>query len=75
MEKDKQKVQKMLDKLVEALRMTSDLYDVVSLEYAADRGLVYALFASGVIKPVDINGGAGASTIVDVISEIGNERP
>lgn len=71
MEEDKQKVQKMLDKLVEALRMTSDLYDVVSLEYAAGRGLVYARFASGVIKPVDINGDAGATTIVDVISEIG----
>lgn len=71
MEKDKQQVQKMLDKLVEALRMTSDLYDVVSLEYAAGRGLVYARFASGVIKPVDINGDAGASTIVDVISGIG----
>lgn len=70
MGEDKQQVQKMLDKLVEALRMTNDLYDVVSLEYAAERGLVYAMYASGVIKAVDVDGQPGSAMILEVVREI-----
>lgn len=70
MGEDRQQVQKMLDKLAETLRMTSDLYDVVSLEYAAGRGLVYAMFASGVIKAVDVDGRPGSAMLLEVIKEI-----
>ena len=70
MGEDKQQVQKMLDKLVEVLRMTSDLYDVVSLEYSAGRGMVYAMYASGVIRIVDVDGRTGSAMILEVVREI-----
>lgn len=62
--------QKILDLLVPVLRETRYLYNVVSLEYDARQELVYAKFASGVTRIVNVSGDSGAEMIRDVIRQI-----
>lgn len=46
--------QRILDLLLPALQETRNLHDLVELEYRADRELVYAKFASGNYKIVNV---------------------
>lgn len=62
--------QKILDKLLPALQETRNLHDLVSLEYCADRELVYAKFASGFQKIANVAMDSGTSMIRDVIKQI-----
>lgn len=62
--------QKILDLLVPVLRETRHLYNVVSLEYDARQELIYAKFASGVTRIVNVAGDSGTEMIRDVIRQI-----
>ena len=62
--------QKILDLLLPALRETRNLYDVVALEFDASQELVYAKFASGHFKVVNVAMDSGTTMIVDVIQQI-----
>lgn len=61
--------QKILDLLLPALQETRNLHDLVELEYRADRRLVYAKFASGNQKIVNVAMDSGTSLIRDVIEQ------
>lgn len=60
--------QRILDLLLPALQETRNLYDLVELEYRADRELVYAKFASGNYKIVNVAMDSGTAMICDVVS-------
>ena len=62
--------QKILDLLVPVLRETRNLYDVVALEFDASQDLVYAKFASGHCKIVNVAMDSGTAMIMDVIRQI-----
>lgn len=62
--------QEILDLLLPALQKTRNLYDLVSLEYNAERELVYAKFANGYAKVVNVAADSGTNMIRDVILQI-----
>ena len=62
--------QEVLDKLLPALQETRNLHDLVELEYRADRELVYAKFASGIYKIVNVAMDSGTAMICDVVHQI-----
>lgn len=62
--------QEVLDKLLPVLQMTEHLHDLMELEYRADRELVYAKFASGNYKIVNVALDSGTAMIADVIKQI-----
>ena len=62
--------QKILDLLLPALQATRNLADLVGLEYREDRELVYAKFASGNQKIVNVAMHSGTVVIRDVIEQI-----
>lgn len=62
--------QKILDLLLPALQATRNLSDLVELEYREDRGLVYAKFAGGNQKIVNVAMDSGTALIRDVIGQI-----
>lgn len=62
--------QRILDLLLPALQETRNLHDLVELEYRGDRGLVYAKFASGNYKIVNVALDSGTAMIADVIKQI-----
>ena len=55
--------QKILDLLLPALQATRNLSDLVELEYREDRELVYAKFASGNQKIVNVAMDSGTALI------------
>ena len=67
MREDKQKI---CDLLLPALQATRNLYDLQELEYSEERELVYAKFASGYQKVVNVACDSGTSMIRDVIGQI-----
>ena len=62
--------QRILDLLLSALQETRNLHDLVELEYRGDRGLVYAKFASGNYKIVNVAMDSGTAMICDVVHQI-----
>ena len=62
--------QRILDLLLPALQETRNLHDLVELKYSADRKLVYAKFASGNYKIVNVALDSGTAMIADVIKQI-----
>lgn len=62
--------QEILDLLLPALQATRNLSDLVNLEYREDRELVYAKFASGNQKIVNVAMDSGTALIRDVIEQI-----
>ena len=62
--------QRILDLLLPALQETRNLHDLVELEYRADRKLVYAKFASGNYKIVNVAMDSGTAMICDVVHQI-----
>ena len=62
--------QKILDLLLPALQATRNLADLVGLEYREDRELVYAKFASGNYKIVNVAMDSGTAMICDVVHQI-----
>lgn len=62
--------QRILDLLLPALRETRNLHDLVELEYRGDRELVYAKFASGNYKIVNVAMDSGTAMICDVVHQI-----
>ena len=62
--------QKILDLLLPALQATRNLSDLVELEYREDRELVYAKFAGGTQKIVNVALASGTPLIRDVIGQI-----
>lgn len=62
--------QKILDLLLPALQATRNLADLVGLEYREDRELVYAKFAGGNQKIVNVAMDSGTALIRDVIEQI-----
>lgn len=62
--------QKILDLLLPALRETRNLYDVVELEFDASQELVYAKFASGHFRIINVAMDSGTAMIVDVIQQL-----
>ena len=48
--------EKICRRVTDFLRETDDHYDVLRIEYRADRGLVYIHFASGKQMPVEAEG-------------------
>lgn len=62
--------QRILDLLLPALQETRNLYDLVELEYRADRELVYAKFVSGNYKIVNVAMDSGTAMICDVVHQI-----
>ena len=62
--------QRILDLLLPALQETRNLHDLVALEYRADRELVYAKFASGNYKIVNVSLDSGTAMIADVVHQI-----
>lgn len=62
--------QRILDLLLPALQETRNLYELVELECRADRELVYAKFASGNYKIVNVALDSGTAMIADVIKQI-----
>lgn len=66
MKEDKQGI---VDLLLPLLRKT-EFYNVISLEYREKQGLVYAEFAGGYTKVVDVAGKEGVNMILEVIRGI-----
>ena len=62
--------QRFLDLLLPALQETRNLHDLVELEYRADCELVYAKFASGNYKIVNVAMDSGTAMICDVVHQI-----
>lgn len=56
--------------LVEVLQMTSNLYDVIDLEYDEEHEIVIATFAGGRTKTANVRMDSGTSMIKDIISQI-----
>ena len=62
--------QRILDLLLPALQETRNLYDLVELEYRADRELVYAKFVSGNYKIGNVAMDSRTAMICDVVHQI-----
>lgn len=62
--------QEILDLLLPALQKTSNLHDLVVLEYEPVKELVYARFESGYQKIANVALDSGTAMISDVIKQI-----
>ena len=62
--------QAICDKLLEALKMTRNLYDLVYLKYFSDNQTVNAHFGNGTVKTVNVAMDSGTAMIRDIIKAI-----
>lgn len=64
LEEDRQMI---LDKLLSALQLTRNLYDLMELKYDAQREVVTGWFANGAHKDVNVACDSGTAMIRDVV--------
>lgn len=62
--------QRICDLLLPALQATQNLHDLVSLTYVHDEDYVFAKFASGGVKRVNVAADSGTAMIRDIIGQI-----
>jgi hypothetical protein len=67
MREDKQKI---CDLLLPALQETGNLYDLVELRFDREKELVFATFANGHTKRVNVACDSGTAMIRDIIKQI-----
>lgn len=64
--------QEICEALLPVLQMTRNLFDLIGLVYdrANDEEVVFAIFANGSIKRVNVNMDSGTAMIMDIIKQI-----
>jgi len=62
--------QRICDLLLPALQATRNLHDLVELTYMAEQDYVFAKFASGGVKRVNVAADSGTAMIRDIIGRI-----
>ncbi len=63
--------QKICDRLLETLKLTRQLYDLIDLDYIEEKELVVAHFEGGGKKEINVAMDSGIAMIKDIIRAIG----
>lgn len=67
--------QKLCNALVPVIREIKGFYNLLRLEYRGSRGLVYAVFSTGVQKVIDVDGLTDEALAMAILSEVTEVMP